>query len=101
MALLNNFDERKQKMLKEFEGVQTMCNYWTAGDYAGFERFILPENEAYPAIYSDRNKKWMPTILEAIREMPTLFVFGAGHLTGPQGVVNQLREAGLVVETIK
>lgn len=101
MALLNNFDERRQKIQKEFEGVQTMGDYWTAGDYAGFERFIQPENEANPAIYADRNKKWMPTIVEAIKEMPTLFVFGAGHLTGPQGVVNQLREAGFVVETIK
>lgn len=26
---------------------------------------------------------------------------GAGHLTGPQGVVNQLREAGFVVEPVK
>lgn len=101
MALLNNFDERRQKTLKEFEGVQTMGDYWTAGDYADFERFLQPVAEANPAIYADRNKKWMPTILEAIKEMPTLFVFGAGHLTGPQGVVNQLRGAGFVVETIK
>ena len=98
MALLNNFDERKQKTLKVIILVQTMCDYWTAGDYEGFERFIQPENEAHPAIYSDRNKKWMPIIIEAIKEMPTLFVFGAGHLTGPQGVVNQLRQAGFVVE---
>ena len=98
MALLNNFDERKQKMLNEFEGVQTMGDYWTAGDYEGFERFIQPENEASPAIYAERNMKWMPIIVEAIKEKPTLFVFGAGHLTGPQGIVNQLREAGFAVE---
>ena len=100
MSFLNHFDERKQKIMKELEGAQTMCNYWTAGDYEGFERFIQPENEASPAIYADRNKKWMPTIIEAIKEMPTLFVFGAGHLTGPQGIVNQLREAGFVVEMV-
>ena len=40
----------------------------------------------------------MPIIIEAIKEKPTLFVFGAGHLTGPQGIVNQLREAGFAVE---
>ena len=98
MALLNNFDERKQKMLKEFERAQTMCDYWTSGDYAGFERSIQPETDAHPAVYGERNKKWLPIIIEAMKEMPTLFVFGAGHLTGPQGVVNQLREAGFVVE---
>ena len=101
MAFLNNFGERKQKILKVFEGTQTMCDYWTAGDYEGFERFIQPENEAAPAIYAERNKKWMPTIIEAIKEMPTLFVFGAGHLTGSNGVVRMLRDAGYKVEQLK
>ena len=101
MAMLNNLDERKQKTLKEIEGVQTMGDYWTAGDYEGFERFIQPENEANPAIYAERNKKWMPTIVEAVKEMPTLFVFGAGHLTGPDGVVRMLRDAGYKVEQLK
>ena len=101
MALLNNFDERKQKILKEFEGAQNMDNYWSAGDYEGFEHFIQTENEANPAIYGERNKKWMPIIIEAIKEMPTLFVFGAGHLTGPDGVVRMLRDAGYKVEQLK
>ena len=52
-----------------------------------------PDNEASPAMYADRNKKWMPIIIEAVKEMPTLFVFGAGHLTGPNGVVRMLRDA--------
>ncbi len=101
MALLNNFDERKQKILKEFEGAQNMDNYWSAGDYEGFEHFIQTENEANPALYGERNKKWMPIIIEAIKEMPTLFVFGAGHLTGPDGVVRMLRDAGYKVEQLK
>lgn len=98
MALVKNFDERKLKILKEFEAAQTMEDYWTAGDYEGFEQFVKSENESYPAIYADRNKKWMPIIIEAIKEMPTFFVFGAGHLTGPDGVIRMLRDAGYVVE---
>ena len=101
MALLNNFDERRQKILKFFEGEQNMVDYWSAGDYEGFERFMKPENEASPALYADRNKKWMPIIIKAIKEMPTLFVFGAGHLTGPDGVVRMLRDAGYKVEQLK
>ena len=101
IALLNNFDERRQKILKEFEGALNMGDYWSAGDYEGFERFIQPQNEASPALYAERNKKWMPIIIEAIKEMPTLFVFGAGHLTGPDGVVRMLREAGYKVEQLK
>jgi hypothetical protein len=101
MALLNNFDERRQKTLKESEKAQSICNYWSAGDYEGFERFIKPDNEASPALYAERNKKWVPIIIEAIKEMPTLFAFGAGHLTGPDGVVQMLSEAGYKVEQLK
>ena len=101
MALLSNFDERKQKILKYFEEAQNMGDYWAAGDYEGFERFIQPENEASPAIYAERNKKWMPTIIEAVKEMPTLFVFGAGHLTGPDGVIRMLRDARYKVEQVE
>ena len=101
MALLNNFDERRQEILNKFEGLHEMGNYWSAGDYEGFERFMKPENEASPALYADRNKKWMPIIIKAIKEMPTLFVFGAGHLTGPDGVVRMLRDAGYKVEQLK
>ena len=101
MAFLNNFDERRQEMLNKFEGMHNIGNYWSAGDYEGFERFIQPANEASPAIYAERNKKWMPIIIEAAKEMPTLFVFGAGHLAGPEGVVRMLREAGYTVEQLK
>ena len=101
MALLNNFDEHRQKILKYFEGMQNAGDYWSEGDYEGFERFIKPENEANPAIYAERNKKWMPTIIEAVKEMPTLFVFGAGHLTGPDGVIRMLRDARYKVEQVE
>ena len=101
MAFLNNFDERKQELLEELEEAQTMCDYWTSGDYEGFERFIMPTSDAFPTLLEDRNKKWLPIIVEAMKEMQTLFVFGAGHLTGPKGVVYLLREAGFVVERVK
>lgn len=101
MELLNNFDEHRQKILKYFEGMQNAGDYWSVGDYEGFERFIKPENEANPAIYAERNKKWMPTIIEAVKKMPTLFVFGAGHLTGPDGVIRMLRDARYKVEQVE
>ncbi len=101
MELLNNFDEHRQKILKYFEGMQNAGDYWSVGDYEGFERFLKPENEANPAIYAERNKKWMPTIIEAVKEMPTLFVFGAGHLTGPDGVIRMLRDARYKVEQVE
>jgi uncharacterized protein YbaP (TraB family) len=38
---------------------------------------------------------------ERKQQAPTLFVFGAGHLIGKDGIVNKLREAGYQVEQIK
>ncbi len=101
MALLNNYDERRQEMLNKFEGMHNIGNYWSAGDYESFERLVLPDNEASPALFAERNKKWIPIIIEAAKEMPTLFVFGAGHLAGPEGVVRMLRDAGYTVEQLK
>lgn len=101
MALLNNYDERRQNILNKFEGMHNMGNYWSAGDYESFERLVLPEAEANPGFLAERNKKWMPIIIEAVKEMPTLFVFGAGHLAGPEGVVRMLRDAGYTVEQLK
>ena len=101
MAMLSNYDERKQKILKKLEGMKDMSNLWSAGDYDSFERLVLPDCEESPAIFAQRNKKWMPIMTEAMKEAPTLFVFGAGHLTGPDGIVSQLRKAGYEVEQIK
>lgn len=101
MALLNNYDERRQNILNKFEGMHNLGNYWSAGDYENFERLVLPEVEANPGFMAERNKKWMPIIIEAVKEMPTLFVFGAGHLAGPEGVVRMLRDAGYTVEQLK
>lgn len=101
MAMLSNYDERKQKILKKLEGMKDMSNLWSAGDYDTFERLVLPDCEENPATFAQRNKKWMPIIIEAIKEMPTLFAFGAGHLAGPEGVVRMLRDAGYTVEQVK
>ena len=101
LALLNNFNERVDNMVKQFEGALTMCDYWKTGDYESFEAFLQKDVESNPSIYGDRNKKWLPTITAAMKERPTLFVFGSGHLPGPQGVVNLLREAGYTVEQVK
>lgn len=48
-----------------------------------------------------RNVRWaekMPAIMKAA---PTLFVVGAGHLPGEQGIVTLLQKKGYVVEAVK
>ena len=60
-------------------------------DIAGFEDKLL----------NQRNKNWIPLILEGAKKEPTFYAVGAGHLGGPMGVIHLLRKAGLKVTPIK
>ncbi len=104
MAFLKGYDERKQKLLKGAEGVdgyEEICNYWRKGDFEGFITFYLPEARKQTAVLKDRNEKWLPKMVAAMREKPTMFVFGSGHLIGEHGIVQKLCDAGYEVEQIK
>lgn len=56
--------------------------------------------EIQKVILDDRNKNWVAKIPGIAKEKPTVFAFGAGHLAGENGVINLLREAGLVVKPV-
>ncbi len=49
----------------------------------------------------NRNSDWARKIPSIIKDTPTLFVVGAGHLGGEKGVVNLLRKTGFKVEGVK
>ena len=56
--------------------------------------------EDYPALakalLADRNRAWVPQ-LEALSQTGTMFVaVGAGHLSGPEGLIALLRERGWI-----
>ena len=98
MAFLKSYDESKQKMTKEYE---TTCHYWRKGNIDGFIGLILPQISNHTKVYKDRNEKWLPKMVAAMREKPTMFVFGSGHLIGEYGIIHLLRDAGYEVEQIK
>jgi len=47
-----------------------------------------------------RNKNWIPVMAENMVEKRTFFAVGAGHLGGPMGVINLLRETGYTVTAV-
>ena len=49
----------------------------------------------------NRNSDWVKKIPAIIKDTPTLFAVGAGHLGGEKGVINLLRKAGFKVEGVK
>ena len=79
-----------------------MESAWKNGDGEKLYSLIATSFAAYPKQYKrlvlQRNKNWLP-ILEKIlkREQITLVVVGAGHLVGPDSVVDLLRRKGYLV----
>lgn len=59
----------------------------------------LPEED--DALINNRNADWVTKMPAIMSQKPTLFAVGAGHLPGPKGVLNLLREAGYHVEPMK
>lgn len=60
-------------------------------DMAAYEEILLTK----------RNRDWIAPMGRMMREKPTVFAVGAGHLGGPEGVVALLRKAGYRVEAAR
>ena len=51
-------------------------------------------------LLNTRNKNWIPVMGKMMRQQPTFFAVGAGHLGGENGVVALLRKEGYIVEPV-
>lgn len=52
-------------------------------------------------LLNNRNRNWVEKMPAMMAEQPTLFVVGAGHLCGEQGVLKLLEKSGYTVEGMK
>jgi uncharacterized protein len=52
------------------------------------------------ALMTNRNRDWMPVLLEAAKKGPALAAFGALHLSGDQGVLALLAAEGFAIERL-
>jgi len=50
---------------------------------------------------NNRNKDWIPSIRKIIKKKKAFIAVGAGHLGGPNGVLQLLRDAGYTVKPVK
>lgn len=48
----------------------------------------------------ERNQKWIPIMLDAMRDTSSLFAVGAGHLLGDYGLIRLLQTYGCTVEPV-
>jgi len=75
---------------EDVDGLATIISE-ESSDVEDFERLLL----------ESRNYNWIPLISEQVKEMPTFFAVGAGHLGGKTGVINLLKEAGFTMTPLK
>ncbi|MBR1766143.1 MAG: TraB/GumN family protein [Bacteroidales bacterium] len=59
------------------------------------------DSEQSAALIEKRNENWLAQIPSIIKQTPTFFAVGAGHLVGEKGILNRLRELGYNVEGVK
>ena len=61
-----------------------------------------PVNGKTPAdkdrLIDKRNEAWVDFLLGMLPTTSMFIIVGAGHLTGPKGLIQQLRNAGYTVE---
>lgn len=95
--MITNLDSTKQMMnslldMYKKRDPQLLYNFIKdAGASGDFEENMLTK----------RNKNWIPIMEKAIKEMPTFFAVGAGHLGGENGVLNLLLKQGYKLTPIK
>ncbi len=82
--------------------VDRMVSAWRTGDAAWFgnqlERELGSDPRLYSAMLSSRNRRWVPKIEGFLNERKNyLVVVGAGHLAGPDSVIQLLRKDGYTV----
>ncbi len=79
---------------QEFKQLEAVLEEELEGECAA-----SPEEEA--ALLDNRNHNWIKVMPGIMTEKPTLFVVGAGHLCGEQGVLKLLEGLGYTVEGMK
>ncbi|MFN7045518.1 MAG: TraB/GumN family protein [Flavobacterium sp.] len=60
---------------------------------------ITSENQ--DVLLNNRNKNWIPVMIKTMKDKPTFFGVGAGHLAGEEGIIKLLRKQGYKVEAVQ
>lgn len=89
---------------EEMDELDVMTTLYRSQNIQGMQTLISDEDSDYAAyeelLLINRNKNWIPIMSEMMKDKICFFAVGAGHLGGPMGVVNLLREQGYLVEPI-
>ncbi len=106
---LANFDASLDDIADLETETEALLKAWRAGDVAKIEALALADLRAdapiaYQALFADRNEDWLRTIdrlLNAREDRDAFVAVGAGHMVGPDGLIERLRASGVEVERLQ
>jgi len=87
--------------------INMLTEAYNAQNAGELEKILKMQNElecadpeAMENLIDKRNANWIKQMPDIMREKPTLFVVGAGHLFGEKGVLKLLENAGYKVKAV-
>lgn len=93
--------ESMRETSSDIAEVTAMMSAWKRGDGPALEKLLLDGTTAVPQIYkalfTDRNKRWVPKIEACLAKSRCMIVVGAGHMVGPDGLIDLLSQRGYKV----
>lgn len=96
LQMMNNLDSSKASF-------NSMLEIYKLKDINQLHQMAISDKDfgKYEAVLlNDRNKNWIPVIVNHAEKMPTFFAVGAGHLGGEKGIISLLRQQGFTVKPI-
>lgn len=96
----------KGDLKKDKEELNKMLAVYKSEDIEAMQTLTKESDNVLTSKYddvllNDRNKNWIPKIIDVAKAKPTFFGVGAAHLGGENGVIKLLRKQGYTVEAVK
>jgi len=103
--LVDGLKMEKDSTVNEGEDqFQIMVDLYKNEDLVGMQKMFEAEEggigEWEDILLKNRNKNWIPLMTEMMKDKPTFFAVGAGHLGGEVGVIALLREEGYTMTPV-
>lgn len=97
-CLLDNIEEAMKQL-------DMLTEAYKAQDAVAIEKVMRMEDscsdtDTREKLIDERNKNWVAIMPKIMKETPTLFVVGAGHLFGEKGVLELLKKAGYTIKAV-
>jgi uncharacterized protein YbaP (TraB family) len=97
LDMIDHFPEQQAEFIRmvdayrkqDLSALSAMMN--TSPDMVGFEEILL----------LNRNRNWIPVMQKAMARESIFFAVGAGHLSGPEGLLSLLRKSGYEVNPLR